>query len=373
MNSNKPAPQRHASENAVAQTPLFDEALRTYLRKENGRKSSFYSWVLEPGNRMSIIAFVISVMGVLYGFYKDHADGIDKEQQALSSIAVELTKLDTEWASLIIASVRAKSSLLTQVGTGGVAGSQRYLSLQANDPIEKQRGELAQQEVNALAEWGRVANNRRLALLAEADRLIADLDTKSIFAWVLGKIGVALPQKVTSSELAVLGTAYQQVYQYERAMGYFLRLTGPENSELTRATGWSSAANVAALRGRDFYQTAREYYAKGFALLEDSVEPGTINQAVMIGRAGAVLDMFDKDENGAVEMLLRSARLAVKIPCRAGQSGVLAPVRQAVAEAQDAARERDVILDPKLNTRIDKILYESCEAQAARGAGHKKP
>ncbi len=83
-----------------------------------------------------------------------------------------------------------------------------------------------------MSDYGRVINNRRLALLTEADRLTDDLG------------GDAPP-----AQLAVLGAAFAQNLDYAKAEKYFSKTTDAKNPIPQRVAGLRSLAILDYERG----------------------------------------------------------------------------------------------------------------------------
>ncbi len=90
-----PGPAKHWPRLRVDQ-PLVAEALELYVKKASKDLADSKPWISQPNNLISVVAIFISVLGVVYGFYKDHVDSVDKNLQALSATVSDLTKLDTD-------------------------------------------------------------------------------------------------------------------------------------------------------------------------------------------------------------------------------------------------------------------------------------
>ena len=50
---------------------LINQALRFFVKKVRRDLEGERSWIRQPNNLISLVAIVISITGVVYGFYKD--------------------------------------------------------------------------------------------------------------------------------------------------------------------------------------------------------------------------------------------------------------------------------------------------------------
>ena len=94
-------------------------------------------------------------------------------------------------------------------------------------------------------EFGRVSANRRLTLLAEADRLTGELK-----------------KKAPPNQLAVLGASFAEIYDYDKAEKYFRMMTDEKNPVSLRVSGLKSIALVEFQKGLASYATSRESISK---------------------------------------------------------------------------------------------------------------
>src|ERR1700674_4905955 len=85
---------QQARERPKIDAALVNAALEAYLKSEPGKPDT---WIRHPNNLISVVAIVLSILGVVYGFYKDWKDSIDRNLQALTTITTDLAKLDTEY------------------------------------------------------------------------------------------------------------------------------------------------------------------------------------------------------------------------------------------------------------------------------------
>ena len=173
---------QYSTTSRTSRSELLGEALGLYVQKTRSENEESRSWIRQPNNFISAVAIVLSLVSLGYGLLKDHFDGIDKNLQYLSTVVEDLTKLDSD-----------------------------ILTAKLNDP-------------QGLAAFGIVLNNRRVALLAEADRLITDLGNR-----------------VPVAQLAVLGPEYVQLEEYTKAIQYF-SLTA-ERASSSRPSCARAAAN----------------------------------------------------------------------------------------------------------------------------------
>jgi hypothetical protein len=174
---------------------MLGEALDLYIQKIKRENNESRSWIRQPNNLISVVAIVLSLVSLGYALLKDHYDGIDKNLQSLSTAVADLTKLDSD-----------------------------VLTATLTDP-------------QRLAALGLVINNRRIALLAEADRLIGDLRDRAPVA-----------------QLAVLGPAYVQVNEYMKAIKYFSMTAERASSPTLQSEAWRSMALAYEYMGSDYDQ-----------------------------------------------------------------------------------------------------------------------
>jgi hypothetical protein len=266
----------------VSRSRLMGEALDLYIQKINRENKESRSWIRQPNNLISVVAIVLSLASLGWTLWKDHYDGIDKNLQSLSTAVADLTKLD--------------SDVLTATMT---------------DP----------QRVAAL---GLVINNRRVALLAEADRLIGDLGDRAPVA-----------------QLAVLGPAYAQVNEYTKAIKYF-SITAERASSLTlRSEAWRSMALAYEYMGSDYDRNVRDAFARAAQVSPDPKEIGSIAVVTKIYDQWAQFEAGRGNYADALSRFADARRFAMKLPCPTPRSDFIANLGHDVTQAFAAYHVND--------------------------------
>jgi hypothetical protein len=241
-----------------ARSQLIDDALRLYIGKSQRENTEDKSWIRQPNNFISAVAIVISLLSVAYGFIKDYYDGIDKNLQSLSAAVSDLTKIDTD--TLAAATTNTDPAALSNI-------------------------EL-------------VLNNRRIALLAEADRLIAQL----------GK-------RAPRTQLAVLGPAYVQVNDYATATKYFLLLTDPSEAPTLRLEAWRSLAATYIIEGRDYYDKARDAFRNAAGVFPKPTDVGSLMLAMNVYEQWAQFELVTSNFQSALQQFENARQLGAQLPC----------------------------------------------------------
>ena len=247
------AGKRGSKRQAAPDYELVDAALRAYLKDG---KSKSVSWIKHPNNLISVVAITISILGVMYGFYKDHRDSINRDQQSLSSIVSDLNKLDEEQAN----------------AAGGGSG-----------------------------ELGRIIANRRLSLLADADRLT-------------GNLGAHAPR----AQLAVLGAAYVQDGEVEKAIKYFKLVTEEPATPYMRISAWRSLAYVYESLGPKNDAQVRDAFKNAVGVAPDATDPTTVNQVVQIYLNASDFEYKNGRLPEAFEQIALAKAMAAHITCAMG-------------------------------------------------------
>ncbi len=306
---------------------LLNDALRVYIEETSQKSEKSKPWLKEPSNLISLIAVFLTVIGVLYGFFKDRVDSEDKNLQALSLLTLELTKLDSDQVNVILSSIRFINAL---------PASETLRS----GPVSP-RNAVARQEEQGVNEWKRFANNRRLALLAEADRLTSEL----------GK-------KTPVNQLMVLATEFQQIYDFEKAHKYFIQATGV-TSLITQSMAWKSAGIVSTLRGGEFYEVARREFQMASELLAQSSSYSLISLAVGVEQAWAHSEFQRNDLNASLERLIYAKHLSLKIPCVAGRPLVSGPVDGDIEMLLETAKKNSFEVGKDILIKVSELPTDS--------------
>jgi hypothetical protein len=92
------------SKDVIATIEKLKEALQLYVDIASKDLVDSKSWIRQPNNLISVVAICISILGVIYGFYKDIVETNDKNLQELSNIVSDLTKLDADQITTQLAS-----------------------------------------------------------------------------------------------------------------------------------------------------------------------------------------------------------------------------------------------------------------------------
>ena len=248
---------------------LIDDALRLYIEKSQRENAENKSWIRQPNNFISAVAIVISLSSVAYGLVKDHYDGIDKNLQSLSAAVSDLTKIDTD--------------TLAAMATN-------------TDP-------------KVLGNIGLFLNNRRIALLVEADRLIAQL----------GK-------RAPRAQLAVLGPEYVQIQDYATATKYFLLLTDPSEAPMLRLEAWRSLAATYVIEGQDFYDRARDAFRNAAEVFPKPTDVGSLTIVIEVYEQWAQFELSALNFKMALQQFENARQLAVQLPCPTMRPGNVARI-----------------------------------------------
>jgi tetratricopeptide (TPR) repeat protein len=279
--------------------PLIDRALELYIektRKENADKSA---WIMHPNNFIGVVAICLSLLSVGYGFKKDYFDGIDKDLQSLTSVVSDLTKLDSDMLS----------------------------SPRPADP----------QQADSLATF---QNNRRFAMLAEADRLIERLGNR-----------------VPPIQLAVLGPEYFQVNDYQKAEKYFMQLTEPPASLAMRSEAWRSLAIAYVNQGPAFSDKARAAFSKAASLISDPQDTGSLGIVVTTYEQWAQFELNGGKYSLALQHLQDARKFAVRLPCPKLRpdaiSSIDAAIKAVAPMVQDQGQEKTAVTNLELTNATD--------------------
>jgi hypothetical protein len=267
--STKDPPDPH-----VSRSELLGEALDLYIQKIKRENNESRSWIGQPNNLISVVAIVLSLVSLGYALLKDHYDGIDKNFQSLSTAVADLTKLDSD-----------------------------VLTATLTDP-------------QRLATLGLVINNRRIALLAEADRLIGDLRDRAPVA-----------------QLAVLGPAYVQVNEYMKAIKYFSMTAERASSPTLQSEAWRSMALAYEYMGSDYDQNVRDAFARAAQIFPNPKDIGSIILVATIYDQWAQFEAARANYADGLSRFADARRFATKLPCPAPRSDFIAKLGHEVTQA----------------------------------------
>jgi tetratricopeptide (TPR) repeat protein len=278
----QPKMTRSEQREDASREKLVDAALNLYIQKIERENAEGKTWIRQPNNLISVVAIVLSFLSVAYGLRKDYYDGIDKDLQSLSANVSDLTKLDSD-----------------------------MLTAAATDPARTTNLEL-------------VLNNRRVALLAEADRLINHLGDRA-----------------PRAQLAVLGPAYVQVNDYQKAEKYFELLTKPPSSPTMQLEAWRSLAITFSLKGPEFSEKARAAFRNATQIFSNPEDVGSLALIMNVYEQWAQFEIGVSNFSLALQRL-RDARLAAdRLPCPTMRPAAVARLDGEVQQAITSFRNLD--------------------------------
>ena len=258
----------------VSRSRLLGEALDLYIQKIKRENEESRSWIKQPNNLISVVAIVLSLLSLGYALLKDHYDGIDKNLQSLSTTVADLTKLDSD-----------------------------VLTATLTDP----------QRLTALS---LVINNRRVALLSEADRLISDLGERAPVA-----------------QLAVLGPACVQINEYTKAIKYFSITAERASSPILRSEAWRSMALAYEFMGSDYKRNVRDAFARAAQVFPDPKDIGSIVLVTTIYGQWAQFEAAHANFADALSRFADARRFAMKLPCPTPRNDFIANLAHEVTQA----------------------------------------
>ena len=241
----------------VRQTLL--EALTLYVADMKKQAAKTGPWLREPNNLISTVAIVLSLASFGWGFYKERRDDIDKDLAALSAVVADLTKLELD-----LTSARAQPN--------------------ANPAV--------------LAEVANGFANRRLVLLAEADRLTQSLGDKA-----------------PRVQLAVLGASFIHNLQYDKAIEYFTLTTDAKTPALTRMAAWRSLAAVNSQMGPAKYEITRKHFAEAVATIPDPQDHYSVYMVVEVHKQWAGYEVASGKPAEGLKILVKALELTTRMPC----------------------------------------------------------
>jgi hypothetical protein len=261
---------------------LIDAALRLYLKKTRREYSDGNSWIRQPNNLISVVALFLSLLSVGYQLEKDRSDGIDKDLASLSAIVSELTKLDSD-----------------------------VLTTSVKDP-------------QVLENLSIFVTNRRVALLAEADRLIGNLGSKAPHV-----------------QLAVLGPEYFQVNDYATAMKYFRLMTGPPSTLPEQLGAWRSIGIAYFNEGPASIEDARKAFAQAVAVYPDPKDIGSIGSELTVHEQWAQFELSFQNDARALQQFGEARTLAYRLPCSPARTAFITRIDAESGPALQTESSRD--------------------------------
>jgi hypothetical protein len=184
-----------------------------------------------------------------------------------------------------------------------------------------------------LTTLGRVVNNRRIALLAEADRLIGDL----------GK-------RVPVAQLAVLGPAYVQVNEYKKAIEYFSMTASRSLSPTLQSEAWRSMAVAYGYMGPTYDKDVRDAFTRAAQVFPDPQDIGSIILVSTIYEQWAQFEASGANYADALSRFADARRFATKLPCPAPRNDFFARLGPEVTLAFAGYHPEDPKKDAEIKT-----------------------
>jgi tetratricopeptide (TPR) repeat protein len=285
---------------------LVKSALHLFIQKARREDAEARSWIRQPNNFISAVAIVLSLLSVAYQLRKDYTDGIDKDLAALSSIVSDINKLESD-------------ALTTSI---------------------------TNQE--AMSNFGTVIANRRVALLAEADRLINGLGNKA-----------------PNAQLAILGPEYVQIGDYDTALKDFVYLTQPTVPEMEQISAWRSIAILYFDEGPDKYGKAREAFTKAAQVQPDPKGIGSINVVLEVREQWSSVEMAAGQIPAAFAQVNMARALVTRLPCLPEQATIAIRVESEAAKVLAALKDRDPVSALAAETQWQRtVAADTCAARS---------
>ena len=303
---------------------LINQALSFFVKKTRRDLEGERSWIRQPNNLISLVAIVISILGVVYGFYKDWNDGNQRDLQSLLTVVSDITKTEIDF----MIAVRPLLQMQPPVpGVGAVSNPPTPSTPQpalpplnntaVPDPVvpnaippvsapivnASSMPDAPQSTSAQIADYGRAFGNRRVALLAEADRLINNL-------------GIRAP----TSQLLVLATAYAQNADYDKAEGYFRMIVEGTSRAVMQIAGWKSLGILYFNRGPAYYGKARDAFESGERISPNSQDLGYINSLLSLYQARAEFELSSPTPQFFLDTTIKARTLIASVPCAASHA-----------------------------------------------------
>lgn len=259
----------------VTNYTLVNDALRLFIEKTRRENSEDRSWIKQPTNFISVVAIVLSLIGIAYQILRDRADSIDQDLASVSKIASDLIQLDDQTAT-----------------AANITDSYRIF-----------------------------ANNRRAVLLAEADGLIKGLQNRMF------------PVEVPAAQLAILGPEYAQIGDYNTALKYLQLLTTQQSSPAQQVEAWRSIATLYSDEGPEKFQDARNAFSNAVKVYPDPRDFGPIQLEIAVHEQWANFESFSQNYEGEFREINDARVLTNGYPCVAGRDVLVGRLN---AEGQSA-------------------------------------
>jgi hypothetical protein len=257
-------------------------ALRLYIETTRRQNAEGKSWIRQPNNFISAVAIILSLLSIGYQVLKDRNDGIDKNLAALSAIVSELTKMDSDMLTTSIKDPQLLDNLSIYV------------------------------------------TNRRVALLAEADRLIESLGKRAPHA-----------------QLAVLGPEYLQIYDYKTGVKYLRMMTVPPSAEPEQLGAWRSLGIAYFSQGAASLGDARDAFQHAVEIYPEPHDVGSIVMELAVHEQWAQLELTSSHYSQATEQFGDALKLSYELPCSPARSRQISRIAGEADVSLVALRSQD--------------------------------
>lgn len=266
-------------EDAKAQKDdLIPEALRLFIDKTRRENLETRSWIRQPNNLISVVAIVLSLLSVAYQIYRDWSDAINSDLASLSKIVSDVTQLDSQ----LLAATTITDNLQTAI------------------------------------------NNRRVVLLAEADRLI-------------NKLGDRVPK----AQLAVLGPEYADINDFTTAIKYLQVLTSPTSPRTEQLEAWRSIGILKYEEGPAALDGARKAFDQAAKVWPDPRDVGSITLELSVYEQWGNLELGLQSYPEAFQHLLNARLLVNRLPCTSGGGAIATRIDAQGQGALEYLRKND--------------------------------
>ncbi len=245
-------PMEGSEDEDAVNSGLIREALTLYIDKTRRDEVETRSWIRQPNNFISVVAIVLSLAGVVYQFAKDRVDGIDQDLASVSQIASELAQMDGQLLSATNVSQDAQLAM----------------------------------------------NNRRVVLLAEADRLINDLGNR-----------------VPTAQLAVLAPEYADIGDANTALKYLRLLTDPPASQTERLEAWRSIGVLLSYEGPGSLNDSRSAFQQAAAVFQNPTDIGSIGLEITVHEQWSAVEAQTSNYFAAATQISDARFLLDKFAC----------------------------------------------------------
>ncbi len=207
---------------------------------------------------VSIAALAISASIAAFTVWNELETGLKSDQDQLSNIVSQLTEIDLAQAELL-----ASTENIAATRNAGISLS-----------------------------------NQRVVLLHAADRVVERLD-----------------DTVSPQELAILGAAYYQSSQLDRAQFYWELLARKARTRSDKASAWRSLGNLYFIKGEAHVADARSAFSEAFDALKNPESLYDVNGSIEILNQWAANEAAHGNSQQALEVIKKGEALLEVLPC----------------------------------------------------------